>query len=122
MSKPLRRQVGGSVELCRRKQRLVRVAAAQRSWVVSRQVVLVGGVAAEPAPDAADDLGFVVMLDDEHRAGRAAPAHLAELAGVRVVAEAITSASGEHFGSRRSRMPLSYIAGSQPRCTGDCGI
>ena len=41
--------------------------------------------AAELAPDAADDFGFVVPFDDQDGAGGAAgPAHLAELVGVGV--------------------------------------
>ena len=43
------------------------------------------GAAAGPAPDPADDLGFVVAFNDEHGAlGSAAPTHLAEPVGVRV--------------------------------------
>ena len=44
------------------------------------------GAAAEPAPDAADDGGVVVAFDHQDGAGgAAAPAHLAELVGLRVV-------------------------------------
>ena len=40
---------------------------------------------AEPAPQAADHLSFVVLLDDQDRPGRStAPAYFAELVGVRV--------------------------------------
>ena len=71
-----------SCQPSRRKQRTLIVPAAQRREVVFRQTILVDGPAAEPAPEAADHPGYVVFLDHQDGAGRAAaPAHFAELVG-----------------------------------------
>ena len=54
-----------SGEPSRWEQRTRIMPAARSRGVVPRQTVLVDGPAADPAPDAANHLGFVVMLDDE---------------------------------------------------------
>ena len=94
---------GVSRDTLGRKQWAVPIPASRRRGAVPAEAVLVDGAAAEPAPDAADDVRLVVPFDDEYGAGgAAAPAHLAELAGVLVGQERRGGVHIEVFDWRRA--------------------